>query len=222
MVLLASMHTTIVMVATCTLLLLACGEKKTETETDPETTKPSSSTTTSPEAPSKEGAPPGLKTDPNVASRDAKEPVAEDLAPKKVTPVPGTTRIVVVLEHEALRSEKRQIDKLTAKLAKGKTADDAPTSPEERAHFAALLTGTHPPLPANWASIETVFVISVATPHTNSDGKKKSQGFSGLVMYAPPQLEPIMAELSPYGNQLSTDEFSKLVRTIYKESMNDK
>lgn len=220
------MHTTIVMVATCTLLLLACGEKKTETETDPETTKPSSSTTTSPEAPSKEGAPPGLKTDPNVASRDAKEPIeaplAEDLAPKKVTPVPGTTRIVVVLDHEALRSEKRQIDKLTAKLAKGKTADDAPTSPEERAHFAALLTGTHPPLPANWASIETVFVISVATPRTNSDGKKKSQGFSGLVMYAPPQLEPIMAELSPYGNQLSTDEFSKLVRTIYKESMNDK
>lgn len=218
------MNMTTVMVAACAVLLLACREKEPAVKNAvPEVTAtPDVHSTNDPAPVPKPAANPPLEESAPVAENQPKTEAADEAPKPPATPIVGTTRIVLLIEHEALRSETRLLDKFRAQLTKGKKSDDSPTSDEEKNHYAALLAGSNTLLPANWASIETVFVVGVASPASARNGKSVSEGFTGFAMYKPPQLEPILAELGPVKTEKSTDEFIRLVKAISKESMNDK
>ena len=102
---------------------------------------------------------------------------------------PGALRIAVVHEAELLPSEAKAVAAAEKRLGKRQAVTVADAGAAEVA-FASAPSGT---APAEWGGAGTVVVLYVLPPG-GEKSKRVSRGVGSVLVFRPPQTEPVYAE----------------------------
>lgn len=100
---------------------------------------------------------------------------------------PRGVRLAVVHDHPLLRSETRAL--AAAQKAVGKATKEPVTIADATPAEAAMLSAAGTAPPDEWSAVETVVVLQLLPPKD-----KVARGAGSLLVFRPPQLEPVYAE----------------------------
>lgn len=128
------------------------------------------------------------------------EPVVEpEPAPEVVVPSTHDLLFLVLHDQPLLPSEERLLGVQEARLDRRNDVERRDATEEEAAFAAIFFDGTpdarlEAVFPETFGRASQVLFLRVAPPRTRSDGELLSRGFTGVLLFRPPDLEPAFEE----------------------------
>ena len=143
---------------------------------------------------------PPAPVEPAPAVEVEPEPAVEvEPAPEVVGPSTHDLLFLVVHDEPLLPSEERLLAVQEARLDRRNDVERRDATGEEAAFAAIFFDGTldarsAAAFPETFGRASQVLFLRVAPPRTRSDGERLSRGFTGILLFRPPDLEPAFEE----------------------------
>lgn len=145
-------------------------------------------------------APPDPPASPEVAA-PAAPPEEEEAAPEpivEVTPTAHDVLLLVLHDEELLPSESRVLGVLEERMRRRHHDVEMRDATEEEAALARLFFDPEASpearaaasLPSTFGAARKVVVLHIPAPRTLRDGNRRTNGFSGALLFQPPSVEP--------------------------------